>query len=126
MSENTKGPWAKWADENHAAIEAAEAASALPAPEPQGQSARSSPASGYVPWCWTDRRDAEFWAPAGRSREQAIAEGRRRTEKGTAFWIAPTQRATKRERENYESRWLVDSAKSERISQNVRNLPRDT
>lgn len=75
----------------------------------------AKPASQPVPWCWAGDRHAEFWQPAGRSRADSIAEGRRRWPQARPFWIAPAMRYTADDADELPSTWLVDSAKTECI-----------
>lgn len=58
----------------------------------------------------------EYWSPAGRSRAEAIAEGKRRGYK--RFWIAATRKMTADEKEEYDGSWIVDPSTEERILPN--------
>src|SRR5574343_1508446 len=80
-----------------------------------------SSGSGSAPWAWTHNHDMEYWPPAGRSRAEAIAEGKRRGYK--TFWIAQTRRMTEDEKEEYDGSWMVDLSTEESISPNVAGLP---
>ena len=74
-------------------------------------------AVGSAPWAWTHERDMEYWNPVpGRSRAEAIAEGRRRGYK--KFWIAQCRRMTEAEKEEYDGSWIVDPSTEERILPN--------
>jgi hypothetical protein len=64
----------------------------------------------------------EYWRPAGMSRTEAIAEGKRRGRK--TFWIAQTRRMTAAEKEEYDGSWIVDPTTQELISPNDRDLQR--
>ena len=73
--------------------------------------------TGSVPWCWTDYEHAEVWNPVA-SRSDAIWKARRAMGKSATFWIAPSRRATKDEKEEYAATRLVNEKKVERISPN--------
>ena len=92
------------------------AASELAPCELQAQSARCSVAVGSAPWAWTHNREMEYWHPAGKSRDEAIAAGKRHGRK--TFWIAQTRRMTEDEKEEYDGSWIVDPSTEERISPN--------
>ncbi len=66
-----------------------------------------------IPWAWTDFEDAEYWRPAGSSKADAIKAARGKH--SGVFFIAPCRRASKREREDLECDWMVDSTKTQRI-----------
>jgi len=80
-----------------------------------------SETSGSAPWAWTHDPHVEYWNPAGRSRAEAIAEGKRQRHK--IFWIAQTRRMTDAEKEEFDGSWMVDPATEERVP-NVPDEPR--
>jgi len=65
----------------------------------------------------------EYWNPVpGKSREAAIAEGKRRGYR--KFWIAQCRRMTAEEKEEYDGSWIVDPTTEEVVEPNVGSEPR--
>ena len=73
--------------------------------------------AGSVTWAWTHDPDSEYWNPAGKSRDEAIWEGKRRGYR--KFWIAQCRKMTAEEREEYDGTWIVDPTTHELITPNT-------
>ena len=74
--------------------------------------------AGSVTWAWTHDPDSEYWNPAGKSRDEAIWEGKRRGYR--KFWIAQCRKMTAEEREEYDGTWIVDPTTHELITPNTK------
>ena len=87
--------------------------------ESETAGARCAGSACSVPWAWTHSPDSEYWNPAGKSRDEAIAAGKRRGY--SKFWIAQTRKMTADEREEYDGTWIVDPTTHELITPNTRD-----
>jgi hypothetical protein len=60
----------------------------------------------------------EYWSAGGKTREQAIWEGKRRGRK--IFWIAQTRPMTEDEKEEMDGSWVIDPTTEEKIMPNTK------